>query len=141
MPQASAIIPSSTAISYSQSTATAVSVPSDIPDALDLWLDKLALLESNGREDIKILDVNGRYSYGCLQFQMRTFLQMDGKYNVLSDTEKANPGKSIYDCSLQKRIARAMLKDNPKYWRAWYTSVKIQKLGLPPASQVLADAK
>ena len=141
-----ATLTSTTAISYSV-TAPAVAsnslanIANPDPDDLDQWLDKLAGLESNGRDDIKILDVNNRYSYGCLQFQMRTFLEMGNRYNLLSDKAQADPENAIYSCSLQKRIARAMIQDNARNWRYWYTSVKTRKLGPPPANQSLADAR
>lgn len=106
-----------------------ISATSTEPDPLDLWLDKLALLESNGREDIKHLDVNGRYSYSCLQFQMGTFKAF---YPLIASRSPASWEKAIMDCDTQKSIARAMLAANPAAWRHWYHSVKKRGLGLPP---------
>jgi hypothetical protein len=100
------------------------------PDAVDIWLEKLALHESNHRERIKVLDVNGKYSYGCLQFQEGTFRTYAIKYGFISrNTPTENV---IYNCKLQKKIARLMLEENHYNWQAWYTSVKIKGLGLPP---------
>lgn len=100
--------------------------------ALDLWLEKLAEVESHGRDRIKILDVNGKFSYGCLQFQEWTFRNYGQKYGVLKDA--ADWESKIYDCSVQKLIAKNMIRDNYVLWQSWYTSVVIRDLGLPPRS-------
>jgi hypothetical protein len=100
---------------------------------LDAWLDGLVQRESNGRTDLKILDVNGHYSYGCLQFQMPTFIAYGRKYGVISGDED-NLGTLIMSCKTQRTIARKMILDNPSNWRHWYTSVAIKNLGLPPVN-------
>ena len=97
---------------------------------LDLWIEKLIVLESNGRTDVRVLDVNNRYSYGCLQFQKRTFRAYGVKYGVISETE--NIDEKIYECELQKALARLMIEDNHENWKHWYTSVRVRKLGPPP---------
>ena len=111
------------------------SISQSAPDAMDIWLDKLALKESEGRDHIKILDHNLRYSYGCLQFQMETFRSYVRKYDLLENTEDAELENMIYDCSIQKTLARKMLEDDPGNWRNWYTSVSVRHLGLPPVSE------
>ena len=104
------------------------------PSPLDLWIEKLIVLESNGKEDIKILDHNGEHSFGCLQFQKETFEEFGLKYKlIIPDAELDN---LLYDCDLQKEMARKMIEDNYNNWRHWYTSVKIKKLGLPPHQSV-----
>lgn len=98
--------------------------------SLDAWLEKLAYYESNHRADIKVLDVNGKYSYGCLQFQEGTFRSYAIKHGLIS---RDTPTESvIYDCDLQKKLAKLMLAENPYNWQAWYTTVKKKGLGLPP---------
>src|SRR5262245_33553295 len=52
--------------------------------AMDIWLAKLAHQESRGQDHLKILDVNGLYSYGCLQFQEGTFRTYALKYGYIS---------------------------------------------------------
>lgn len=101
--------------------------------ALDSWLDKLAFLESKGKNDAKVLDNNGLHSFGCLQFQMSTFEEFGSKYGFIS--EKDDAGKLIYNCDLQKEIAKLMLLENFGNWRKWYTSVIIKGLGLPPVEE------
>lgn len=100
------------------------------PEPIDVWLEKLAYQESNHRAHIKVLDVNGKYSYGCLQFQEGTFRHYGMKYGLIS---QSTPFESvIYDCDLQKKLAKLMLEDNYYNWQAWYTSVKKMGVGLPP---------
>jgi hypothetical protein len=100
------------------------------PSSMDIWLAKLAYQESRGKTRIKVLDVNGKYSYGCLQFQEGTFRTYALKYGFISP---ATPTESkIYDCELQKTIAKLMLAENYSNWRAWYTSSKLKSVGLPP---------
>lgn len=100
---------------------------------LDAWLDGLVQKESNGRTDLKILDVNGHYSYGCLQFQMPTFIAYGRKYGIISGAEN-NLSALIMNCRTQKTIAKKMILDNPANWRHWYTSVAVKSLGLPPVN-------
>lgn len=121
--------------------------PNDIsftgPSPLDLWLEKLITLESNGKENIKILDNNGEHSFGCLQFQKETFEEFGLKYKLIAPDDEIDD--LLYDCNLQKEIAKKMIEDNYNNWRHWYTSVKIKKLGLPPKNDVeeiiVAEAK
>lgn len=96
----------------------------------DTWLDKLVQLESDGKENLKILDVNGRYSYGCLQFQEQTFRSYASSYGLFDREDSVEP--AIYSCALQKKIAKKMFEDDPGNWRHWYTSVKKRGLGVPP---------
>lgn len=88
---------------------------------LDLWIEKLAYAESSGQENIRILDSNNRYSYGCLQFQELTFKSFSERYHLFGD---------LMDCQLQKQIAKRMIQEDPENWRHWYNSVKL--LGPPP---------
>lgn len=110
---------------------------------LDLWLEKLIILESNGRNDIKILDHNGEHSFGCLQFQKGTFEEFGMRYRLIAVDDDTD--KLIYNCNLQKQIAKKMIEENYGNWKHWYTSVKIKKLGLPPKDDVekitVAEAK
>jgi hypothetical protein len=99
---------------------------------LDLWLEKLVMKESQGRDRIKILDVNGKYSYGCLQFQEGTFRNFGQKYGLVA--AGVNLESVIYDCNLQKAIAKNMIQDDYFLWQSWYTSVIVRDLGLPPRS-------
>ncbi len=109
------------------------------PSALDAWIDDLVQAESEGKTHIKILDVNGYYSYGCLQFQKWTFIHYGLQYNVLTEDDLPNVGKLIYDCNLQKQLAKLMITDHYRNWRQWYNSTK--KLGLPPKETALAEAQ
>lgn len=102
------------------------------PDALDRWIDKLAIKESEGKTHIKILDHNNRYSYGCLQFQMETFKAYTARYDMLKGASDNDFEESIYDCDLQKSLARKMIEEDYGNWRHWYTSVAIKNLGYPP---------
>ena len=73
------------------------------PSALDAWIERLIRLESNGKNDIKVLDANGWYSYGCLQFQKPTFVAYGTRYDLFEATDDINA--LIYDCDLQKELA------------------------------------
>lgn len=97
---------------------------------LDRWIEKLVYLESEGKERFKVLDHNGYYSYGCLQFQMGTFEAYGSRYGLLAPVDDLDT--LIYDCGLQKTIAKRMIEEDPGNWRHWYTSVMTKKLGFPP---------
>ena len=102
-------------------------------NALDSWLKKLVFFESEGKSKIKVLDNNGLHSFGCLQFQMSTFKEFGLKYGLIFEGDDLE--KIIYDCVLQKEIAKKMIEENPGNWRRWYTSVMIRGLGLPPKEE------
>jgi hypothetical protein len=93
--------------------------------SLDLWIEKLAYLESRGREDVQIIDSNGKWSRGCLQFQDETWKRYTRKYGIEA---------TILDCNAQKRLAKEILLHEREGWRNWFTSVssKGKGLGLPP---------
>ncbi len=123
------------AVIYSQN-GNIVVIPSAeraVNTNLDAWIENLALLESKGRNNIKVLDYNGLHSFGCLQFQISTFAEFGTKYGFFSQND--NIGKLIYDCELQKKIAKLMILENPDNWRRWYTSVVTKGLGLPPIDE------
>lgn len=105
------------------------------PDALDVWLEKLVALESMGNMRAVVLDVNGKYSYGCLQFQKETFKEFGVKYNIFSKEEIANLHELIFDCKLQKQLARIIIENEKDGWEHWYTSVVKRGLGDPPRQE------
>ena len=88
-------------------------------------MESLSECESGGSTTIKVLDTNGKYSYGLLQFQMGTWL----KYKNLGATRE-----NIFDGELQKTIARSMLDAGG--WRNWLNCSLVVKrsLGSYPVS-------
>ena len=133
------------AVITTDSPAAAASSTAPAPSALDRWLESLAAKESGNRAGIKILDVNGRYSYGCLQFQMATFRSYSARYGLVDPAAVTSWEELLYDCSLQKRIAKRMIQENPANWRHWAYTVLNKGIGKPPAEQAveaeLADAQ
>ena len=106
------------------------SYTAEVPDELTLWIDRLIQIESGGRENIKILDVNGKYSYGCLQFQRATFVGYSKQYGFFGNLKEVDWDKEIMNCRTQKTLLRNMLADDYKNYDHWRNSVK--KLGKPP---------
>jgi hypothetical protein len=84
------------------------------------WLERLAGCESSHREDIVVLDTNKRYSYGCLQFQKRTWDYYTTRYGVYLD---------IMNCQHQKELASMMLQESHLNYRHWLNCSR--KIGLP----------
>jgi hypothetical protein len=91
--------------------------------AMEQWLDRLEKDESGGNRMRVILDVNNKYSYGCLQFQMETFIAQSKKFGIKGE---------MMDCNVQRTIAKAMIKNDYKAWRNWYNSVTKKAAGYPP---------
>lgn len=97
-------------------------------DSFDLWMDELSRFECEGcGPQFRVLDTNGKYSYGCLQYQEATFNGFAEQYGIEGD---------IYDCSVQKALTRALWED-PTYTTQqkanhWKTSIFTRGLGLPP---------
>ncbi|MEK7608179.1 MAG: hypothetical protein AAB495_01225 [Patescibacteria group bacterium] len=104
---------------------------------LDRWIERLILLESEGRTNITILDVNNKHSFGCLQFQKATFVSYGKRYGLLGSSDDVM--KKIYDCELQKKLAKRMIEESHRNWRHWYTSVQVKKLGPPPVVREAAS--
>lgn len=95
---------------------------------LDAWIGKLVMQESGGRSTFRengglpyIIDVNGLRSWSCLQFQEPTFRSYSERHGIAGH---------ISDCEVQKRLARAMIRENPKNANHWLLSTR--KIGSPP---------
>ncbi len=89
------------------------------------WLDKLQKAESESNPMMVILDSNNRYSYGCLQYQMDTWIGDSRTYHIRGE---------MMDCSKQRQLARLTVENEPKDgWRRWYNSVAKRGVGMPPA--------
>ena len=115
-----------TAATVNAQTIDQETVNAVIKDAqLAIWIDRLMMLESEGREDIVIVDTNGRLSKGCLQFQDATFNSYAKRYGIEGE---------IMNCGDQKKLATLMIQENPRNARHWYTSVFKRGLGPPPGS-------
>lgn len=119
-------------LSYPSTALEYVAPPEPVDPDLPLkeWLYELEEYESQHRHDIKHLDINDKYSYGCLQFQMETFVWAGMKYGLFASRSDAE-GR-IMECSTQHALALAMLKADPLAWRNWYYSVEVRGLGRPP---------
>jgi hypothetical protein len=105
---------------------------------LKAWIEDLKEVESQNREEIKILDTNGRYSYGCLQFQEWTFRRYGEEYGLI-DPDLDNVEDVIYDCKLQQKITMLMILDDHSNWKHWRNSVR--KIGMPPRVSALISLK
>lgn len=101
-------------------------------DALGVYLDTLATYECRDCPDgYRRLDSNQKYSFGCLQFQKRTFDAMVARYRLVPEREYDN-SLDIVRCEDQKRVARAMFQDDPgRASLHWFTSIYKRGLGLP----------
>ncbi len=82
-------------------------------------IEELAMCESSGREDLKIVDTNGWHSYSCLQFQFPTFKQYSKTYGIFPEAEDADLMHLIGDCQTQKDLAYLMIKNDSKNWSHW----------------------
>jgi hypothetical protein len=96
------------------------------PDQTQRIIDKLIELESSGNpKAINFLDRDGTASFGCLQFKPTSFRGYGIRYGFFG--EKVSWDwlmTKIFDCDLQKQIARAMILDqtvdkNNKWPTAW----------------------
>ena len=92
------------------------------PSPNDVWIHELQKCENLNHVD-KILDTNGKYSYGDYMFQMDTWLSYGKKFGAT----RANIG----DPNLQYVVAKSMLDNGG--WRHWLTCGKkaTTKLGYP----------
>ena len=88
------------------------------------WVEALAQCESGGRDTIKILDSNNKYSYGRLMFQKATWLSYSDEFGTSME--------NIYNGNLQTTVALYILNDGG--WRHWYNCAKkiTKKIGPYP---------
>lgn len=63
------------------------------------FLSAIAQVESNGRTDLKVLDTNGRYSYGCLQIQNPYLVDSGADYTL----------ENLYDQTVSFEVAKRYL--------------------------------
>lgn len=105
-----------------------LTVPIMQPDPKEVWMEELHACE-NPDNVPKILDTNGKYSYGPFMFQMDTWLSFGKPFG-------ATP-KNINDRVLQDKVARSMLDQG--LWRHWYTCGKrtTAKLGEYPLEEAV----
>lgn len=128
----STLTASSTASASTTVGAASTTTSTVITTNLDLWLGKLATAESGNRANIKVLDVNGRYSYGCLQFQMATFKSYSQRYGLADPATVTSWDALIYNCDFQKQVAKRMIQEKPGNWRHWGYTVLNKGIGFPP---------
>lgn len=93
-------------------------------DSLDTWLIALGEKESGNKAHIKHLDSDGNYAYGCLQFHMGTWLSYGKSQGATVE--------NIYNCNLQRAVARKMILDKYTNWKHWKYTVLHKGIGLPP---------
>lgn len=65
----------------------------------NVLLTALSIVESNGRTNIRVLDTNGKYSYGCLQIQDLYLLDSGLNYKL----------EDLYSKEVSFAIAKAYL--------------------------------
>jgi hypothetical protein len=98
----------------------------------DNWVNGLVEYECKDCPPLyKRLDDNGKYSYGCLQYQKDTFISDVKNYKLLPYTEDQEIMNFIYDCEFQKDLASVTILDNPKNAVRWRTSVEDRGYGYP----------
>lgn len=87
------------------------------------WIDALQRCENIHHVE-KILDTNGKYSYGPWMFQMQTWLGYGKPFGATPD--------NIGSTTLQRTVVRSMLDDGG--WTHWYICGKrvTAKLGEYP---------
>lgn len=102
--------------------------------ALDLWVEELAVYECPScGPNYRRVDINGLYSYGCLQFQEATFRSYALRYHLLTK-EQLEDLNYYYRCDIQKQIVKRMFAEmgnTYEFGRNWYTSIYVKGLGLP----------
>lgn len=93
---------------------TRLTIPIPPPDSKSIWIDALAQCESHASTTVKILDTDGYYSYGLLQFHQSTWLKFGKKFGATKE--------NIYDGELQRIVARDMLDNGLR--NQWFNCQK-----------------
>lgn len=102
--------------------------------SIEIWVRGLVRYECEGcPPNYRRVDTNGYYSYGCLQFQRRTFITEAKRFDLLPDAEEAELMNHIYSCDFQQLLAKKMIERNYGDWRHWFYSVIVRGYGKPPA--------
>lgn len=100
-----------------EATEVKIRTHSDLAEEI---IKKLNQCENGGRWDQRaIVDTNGKYSYGGLQFQFATFKSFGLKYGVIpADWDDARIIENIYRQEMQTAIAGKMIDDGlgSRHW-------------------------
>jgi hypothetical protein len=90
--------------------------PSHVVAVVSPFMVQLAKCESQGNIKAKVLDVNGKYSYGKYQWQMASWIN----YKKLGAVED-----NIFDEQMQDTVTKYVLDHGG--WRNWYNcTIKIR---------------
>lgn len=98
--------------------------PKVTPLNADEIISRLMECESQRNNNIKVLDVNKRYSYGALQFQRETLLYFSRRYGLRTELME----EDLYNASLQREIAKKMILEDKNNLRNWLICAR--RLGL-----------
>ena len=101
------------------------------PDALDKWIDKLALCESsNNPEAINRFD-GGSPSYGYIQWKEDSFWRYNNVFKVLPDLERGEVMNVIKCKDTQIELARRVIltEHSGRGWRNWWNCARRAGVG------------
>lgn len=93
-------------------SSTLINVP------VEINLEPLIQCESGGQATIKVVDSNGYFSYGILQYQLSTFKKYGEKYGFFGELSNDEARQLIFRADLQRAIATKMLQEEGG-WRHW----------------------
>jgi hypothetical protein len=89
----------------------------------EIWLEDLVMCESSGNPNaINPMDLNGKPSYGLLQFQLTTFEMYSKRYKI--------PGE-LMDDQIQIQLVWQMMDDPKVRWQNEFPDC-VKRLGTPP---------
>ena len=90
-----------------------------VKDQYDIWIDKLVICESSGKETAVNWNDKGSPSYGLLQYKVGTFVFYAKRYNLFPYAETNEYFNFIYDGDIQRMLAKKMLQEDFDNWRHW----------------------
>lgn len=100
--------------------------------AMDIWLNKVVELESQGTCDVvNPKDSDGLPAFGSFQYKLSTVISLSKKYNVYSNVTPDTAYTIAMSCEKSRHLTKTVMQKNPQEFSQWGGRTK-RGAGFPP---------
>lgn len=100
--------------------------------AMDIWLNKVVELESEG--DCKIVnpkDSDNKPAFGSFQYKLTTVISLSKKYDVYPNVTADTAYTIAMDCEKSRHLTKTVMQKTPQEFNQWGGRTK-REAGFPP---------
>lgn len=88
--------------------------------AMDIWLNKVVELESEGNcKIVNPKDSDGLPAFGSFQFKLTTVMSLSKKYDVYPNVTADTAYTIAMDCEKARHLTKTVMQKNPKEFGQW----------------------